>query len=256
VSLSASQGILRADDPAAAVAAAARIRSVLAAGPHAAGPLLIEEYLDGPELSIDGLLADGTLTPVAVFDKPAMASGPTFEETLLVTPSRLPAQALAEAVGVADHAARALGLHSGPVHAELRITATGPAILELAARSIGGLCSRALRFPEGRSLEELILATALGEPVPDGFPSAAPPSGVFMLPVPKAGVLRCIDGRAAARAVPGITGVTITVPSGRRVRPLPDGAQYLGFVCAEAAPPAEVENALTAASQLLHPVIT
>ena len=176
VSLSASQGVLRAGDAAQAVTAAARIRRVLAAaGRPSAEPLLVEEYISGPELSIDGLLANGDLTPAAIFDKPAMTDGPTFEETLLVTPSRLPGHVLAAAVATAGHAARALGLRTGPVHAELRVTATGPAMLELAARSIGGLCARALRFPGGRSLEELILANALGEPVPVPAPPPPPP---------------------------------------------------------------------------------
>jgi biotin carboxylase len=256
VSLSASQGVLRADDAAEAARAATRIRRVLAgARLRADEPLLAEEYLSGPELSIDGLLTGGALTPVAIFDKPATPDGPTFEETLLVTPSRLGEHVIAAAVRTAGHAARALGLHTGPVHAELRVTAAGPAMLELAARSIGGLCSRALRFPGGRSLEELILANALGEPVPAGGPPVPQPSGVFMLPVARAGVLRAIEGRAEAEAVPGITGVTITIPLGRRVRPLPDGDQYLGFIFAEAATPDEVEKALTTASQRLRPVI-
>jgi biotin carboxylase len=256
VSLSASQGVLRANDAAEAVRAATRIRRVLAAArQRAAEPLLVEEYLRGPELSIDGLLTGGALTPVAVFDKPAMPEGPTFEETLLVTPSRLARHVIAAAVRTAGHAARALGLQTGPVHAELRVTDTGPAMLELAARSIGGLCSRSLRFPGGKSLEELILANALGEPVPAGRPPAPRPSGVFMLPVARAGVLRAVEGRGEAEAVPGITAVTITIPLGRRVRPLPDGDQYLGFVFAEGVTPDEVEKALTAASQRLRPVI-
>jgi biotin carboxylase len=256
VSLSASQGVLRADDADQAARAVSRIRSVLADAHRPDGePLLVEGYLPGPELSIDGLLADGRLTPVAIFDKPAMSNGPTFEETLLVTPSRQPRPVLAAAVRTAGHAARALGLRMGPVHAELRLTPTGPALLELAARSIGGLCSRALRFPGGQSLEELILRNALGEPVPAGTPQALRPAGVFMLPVPRAGVLRAVEGRSDADAVPGITGVTITIPLGRRVCPLPDGDQYLGFVFAEAATPEDVEVALTAASHRLRAVI-
>jgi biotin carboxylase len=256
VSLSASQGVLRADNADEAARAAARIRRVLAGARHPAGePLLVEEYLHGPELSIDGLLADGELSPLAIFDKPAMTDGLTFEETLLVTPSRLPRPTLDAAVRTAGRAARALGLRTGPVHAELRVTTSRPAMLELAARSIGGLCSRALRFPGGRSLEELILASALGRPVPVSDHQAPLPSGVFMLPVPRAGVLRAVEGRADAEAVPGISGVTITIPPGRRVRPLPDGDRYLGFIFAEAATAAEVENALTTASRRLRAVI-
>jgi biotin carboxylase len=260
VSLSASQGVLRADYPAAAVTATRRIRQVLAAaGRPAAEPVLVEEYLPGPELSIDGLLADGDLTVTAVFDKPATPDGLTFEETLLVTPSRLPPPVLAAAIRTAGQAARALGLASGPVHAELRIDdrrgQATPAMLELAARCIGGLCSRALRFPGGQTLEELILASALGQPVAAAGSGPARPCGVFMLPVPRPGVLRAVQGRAAAAAVPGITGLTITIPAGQQVLPLPDGDRYLGFIFAEASTRQEVEQALTAAYDRLRVVI-
>ena len=260
VSLSASQGVLRADDPAAAVAAARRIRYVLAAARRpGTEPLLIEEYLPGPELSIDALLDGGHLTVTAVFDKPRTPDGPTFEETLLVTPSRLPGPVLDAAVATAGQAARALGLTCGPVHAELRIDQRGgrarPAMLELAARSIGGLCSRVLRFPGGTTLEELILASALGRPVPAVSRDPAPAAGVYMLPVPHPGVLRAVHGRHSAAAVPGITGLTITIPAGRRVRPLPDGDQYLGFIFAQADTRHEVEQALTSARDQLRVII-
>ena len=255
VSLSASQGVLRADDPAAAVGAARRIRRVLDDAQRPADePLLIEEYLPGPELSIDGVLTAGNVTVTAVFDKPGMPDGPTFEETLLVSPSRLAAETIAAAVRTAADAACALGLSTGPVHAELRICDRGPAMLELAPRSIGGLCSRALSFPGGASLEEIVLANALGRPVPAGIGPAAP-CGVFMLPVPRPGILRAVEGRAEALAVPGVTGLTITIPPGQRVRPLPDGDRYLGFVFASGGTPADVEQALTAAVARLRVVI-
>ena len=255
VSLSASQGVLRADDPTAAVEAARLIRQILDDAERPADePLLIEEYLPGPELSIDGVLTAGDLTVTAVFDKPGMPDGPTFEETLLVSPSRLAERTLAAAVRTAADAARSLGLSTGPVHAELRICDRGPAMLELAPRSIGGLCSRALRFAGGASLEEIVLANALGRPIPGGG-GPAPPCGIYMLPVPRPGILRAVEGKADALAVSGVTGLTITIPPGQRVRPLPDGDRYLGFVYAEADTPADVEEALTAAVARLRVVI-
>jgi biotin carboxylase len=260
VSLSASQGILRADDPAAARSAARRIGDILRAARRPEGePLLIEEYLPGPELSIDGLLDGGRLAVTAIFDKPAAPDGPTFEETLLLTPPLLPGPVLSAAIATAGQAARALGLTSGPVHAELRIDHRSgqprPAMLELAARSIGGLCSRVLRYPGGETLEELILASALGQPVPVASHHPPRAAGVFMLPVPHPGVLRAVHGRDKAAAVPGITGLTITIPAGRRVRPLPDGDQYLGFIFAEADTRQEVEQALTTAAGHLRVTI-
>jgi len=260
VSLSASQGVLRADDPAAAAAAATRIRLVLAAaGRPGSEPLLVEEYVPGPELSIDGLLTTGALTVTAVFDKPWTADGPTFEETLLITPSRIRGPLLAEAVSAAAQAARALGLTHGPIHAELRIDERAgrprPVMLELAARSIGGLCSRALRFG-GASLEELVLAHALGRPAPwRSDAGASRPSGVLMLPVPRPGVLVAVEGRAEAAATPGVTGLTITIPVGQQVRPLPEGDRYLGFIFAEGDTHQSVEGALRAARTRLRVVI-
>ncbi len=258
VSLSASQGILRADDPAGAVVAAGRIRRILAtAGRPGHEPLLIEEYVPGQELSIDGLLDRGDLAVTAVFDKPGTPEGPTFEETVLITPSRLPGPVVSAAVRTAEQAAGALGLRYGPIHAELRIddrrSRARPLMLELAARSIGGLCSRALRFPGGQSLEELVLANALGQRLsPRRLPET---SGVLMLPIDRPGVLQAVHGRAEAAAVPGITGLTVTISIGQPVQPLPEGDRYLGFVFAEGESYQQVERALGAARERLHVVI-
>jgi hypothetical protein len=171
-----------------------------------------------------------------------------------VTPSRLAEHVLAATLATAERAARALGLRHGPIHAELRIdtrrSRPAPAMLELAARSIGGLCARALRFPGGVSLEEMVLANALGHRPPP--PHLGRPSGVLMLHADRAGTLQAVDGKAAAAAIPGITGLTITVPVGQRVHPLPEGDRYLGFIFAEAGTPQDTAAALRAARSELR----
>jgi len=258
VSLSGSQGVLRADDGAAAADAARRIRQILrVAGRPVDEPLLVEAYVPGWELSVDGLLTGGELTVTAVFDKPDTPEGPTFEETVLLTPSRLPQPILGEALRAAERAAGALGLRYGPIHAELRLDTRHrgrrPTMLELAARSIGGLCSRALCFLDGASLEQLVLANALDRHVTTQ--RLAQPAGVLMLPVERAGVLQAVHGRTQAAAVPGITGLSITTPVGQPVQPLPEGDRYLGFVFAEAATHQEVQEALRAARRRLRVVI-
>jgi len=258
VSLSGSQGVLRADDGAAAADAARRIRQILrVAGRPTDEPLLVEAYIPGWELSVDGLLTRGELTVTAVFDKPDTPEGPTFEETVLLTPSRLPQQILCEALRAAERAAGALGLRYGPIHAELRLDTRHrgrrPTMLELAARSIGGLCSRALCFLDGASLEQLVLANALDRRVTTQ--RLARPAGVLMLHVERAGVLHAVHGRTQAAAVPGITGLSITTPVGQPVQPLPEGDRYLGFVFAEAATHQEVQEALRAARRRLRVVI-
>jgi biotin carboxylase len=252
LSLSGSRGVIRANDPEQARAAVERVRGILAtAGEPDDAPLLLESYLPGAEVAVEGLLRSGHLQVLAIFDKPDPLEGPYFEETLYVTPSRLPATVLAEVARVTAQAASALGLCEGPVHAELRVDDQNVRVLELAARSIGGLCSRALRFGVGVSLEQLILRHALGLDVDDlGRESRA--AGVMMLPIPQAGTLIAVDGQEQARAVVGIEGLEITIARGRPVVPLPEGDRYLGFLFASAPTPEAVEGALREAHALLR----
>jgi biotin carboxylase len=255
VSLSASRGVIRADDPPAADAAAERVRAILAdAGEDPHGPLLVERYVPGVEVAVEGLLRGGALEVLAVFDKPDPLEGPYFEETIYVTPSRLPAETLEAVTHLTAEAAAALGLVEGPIHAELRIDGNGVWMLELGARSIGGLCSRSLRFGMGVSLEELILRHALGLPLDDLAREAAA-SGVMMLPIPKAGVLKEVRGQAEARAVPGVTGLEISIAPGKAVRALPEADRYLGFLFARGETPEQVERTLRTAHGQLEVVI-
>ena len=258
--LSASRGVIRADDAEDFARAFERIRTILAetsedTGLGAEPYLLAEEYLPGGEVALEGLLIGGRLHTLALFDKPDPMHGPTFEETILVTPSRLP-EATQRLVGERTEAAiRALGLSEGPVHAELRLSADhGPVPLEIAARSIGGLCARVLRFGAGVSLEELIIQHALGQP-PASLERESTPAGVMMLPVPRAGRLMEVRGEAKARSVPDIVDLRITVAVGTEVRPLPDGDRYLGFLFARADTPEAVEAALRRAYAHLDPRI-
>jgi biotin carboxylase len=245
VGRSGSQGVIRVDDADAARAALVRVRAI------ADGPVLVEQYVPGAEVAVEGILRDGVLEVLAVFDKPDPLVGPYFEETIYVTPSRLGDATLARVHAVTDRACAAIGLVEGPVHAEVRIDGERVWVLEVAARSIGGLCARALRFGAGIALEELILRHALGMPL-DGLAREPAASGVMMLPIPRAGVLRAVDHQDDARAVPGVTGLEITVPRGRRVVPLPEGDRYLGFVFARGATPADVEASLRAAHAALE----
>ena len=255
VSLSGSRGVIRADDPEAAVVAAKRVRAILAdAGEDPEAPLLVERYIPGDEVAVEGLLRGGTLEPLAVFDKPDPLEGPYFEETIYVTPSRLPPETLDAIVRMTADAAAALGLVEGPIHAELRTDAGRAWVLELAARSIGGLCSRSLRFGVGVTLEEVILRHALGLPL-DDLRRESPASGVMMIPIPRDGILEEVRGQDRARAVPGIAGLELTIGPGRHVMPLPEGDRYLGFLFARADGPEGVEDALRTAHGHLEIVI-
>lgn len=251
LSLSGSRGVIRANDLERASAAVRRVRGILAgAGEREDAPLLLESYLPGAEVAVEGLLRSGRLEILAIFDKPDPLEGPYFEETLYVTPSRLPAAALTEVERVAALAARALGLREGPVHAELRVHDGRVSVLELAARSIGGLCSRALRFGAGVSLEQLILRHALGLTL-EGLALQSAAAGVMMIPIPHGGTLTAVDGQQRARAVPGVAGMEITIARGRPVTPLPEGDRYLGFVFANGSTPTAVERSLREAHRCL-----
>jgi biotin carboxylase len=251
--LSASRGVIRVDDAASATAVAGRIRSIVAdAGFDPGLPLVVEEFVAGPEVAIEGLLRGGDLEVLALFDKPDPLEGPYFEETIYVTPSRLPAPVQGTVAEVVAAACRGLGLREGPIHAEVRVADGGAKVIEVAGRSIGGLCSRTLTFGAGISLEEVILRHALDLPLGDAIEREQTASGVMMLPIPRAGRLQAVVGVDEARAVTGIEGLEITIPFGRPVAPLPDGDRYLGFLFAKASTPQEVEAILrTAHSKLV-----
>lgn len=261
VGLAASRGVIRADDPASFVEAFRRVRDLLRSPEVAeragggARIVLVEEYVPGREVAVEGLLTEGRLRALAIFDKPDPLEGPFFEETIYVTPSRLPEAIREAAVGAVARAVEALGLRTGPIHAEVRLTDGAPVVLEVAPRSIGGLCSRVLRFePGGISLEELVLRHALGMDA-NGFERERSAAGVMMVPIPRAGVLREVRGLDAARATPGVEEVVISIPIGQEVVPLPEGSRYLGFIFAREARPQDVEAALRRAHGRLDLVI-
>ena len=256
LSRSGGQGVIRVDRASGAAPAVRRIRRILAdAGENPNQPILVEEFLPGGEVAVEGLLSSGRLTVLAVFDKPGASQGPYFEETVLIAPSRLPAPVLAEVDHLTRRAVLALGLKEGPIHAELRIGPDRVSVLEVAARSIGGLCSRSLRFGlMAESWESLILRRALGLEIPSAVrPPAA--TGVMMLPIPRSGKLVAVEGSEQALAVPGIVDLQITAAPGRHISALPEGDRYLGFLFASAPGPSEVEQALQEGFSRLRIVI-
>lgn len=265
--LSGSRGVMRADDPAELVAAFYRLRALLQAPDiraersEADAQVLVEGFIEGHEFAIEGVLDHGTLQLLAIFDKPDPLNGPFFEETIYVTPSSVSPENQAAIAGNVARAAQALGLRHGPIHAECRVqSCAGNSrvfVLEVAARPIGGLCARALRFQSKEepgpliSLEELLLRHALGESAGKWRREAAA-SGVMMIPIPRRGVLRRVAGIDGARQVRGVDDVRITAKSDQVLVPLPEGASYLGFIFAHAPEPAEVDRALRAAHRHLE----
>ncbi|MEK6235417.1 MAG: ATP-grasp domain-containing protein [Planctomycetales bacterium] len=273
LSLAASQGVIRADDERQFILAVDRLEAVLN---HEYGPpaseisdageqprvprsasaerFLVEQFIDGPEFALEGMLTRGALHTIALFDKPDPLDGPFFEETIYVTPSRLVAETQDKIARCAEQAAQSLGLTEGPIHAELRLAKDGPTVIEVNARSIGGLCSRVIRFGTGISLEELIIRHAIEEDfeLPKRQSQA---TGVMMIPTPHAGRFVEVRGLNDAKAVSGVEDVTISAHPGQRLVPLPEGSQYLGFIFACAESPAAAEAALRESHARLEFVI-
>ena len=260
--LAASQGVIRANNPEEFEAAVARIRKLLESPEVQAerepegDRLLVERYIPGGEVSVEGLLTRGKLRILAIFDKPDPLEGPYFEETIYLAPSRLPDDVYDRVIECAERTVAALGLTHGPVHAEFRINDDGPWVLEAAPRPIGGLCARAARFgPQRMPLEELLVRHALGMPGTD-LDREDDASGVMMIPVPKSGVFERVEGEEQARLTPGVEDVQITARPHDFIAAWPDGSSYLGFIFARGKTPEEVETALRQAHSALKFEIT
>ncbi len=249
--LSASFGVIRADTRDQEISAGERVRRLLAErGLEGDGELLVESFVPGPEIAVEGLLRDGELVPLAVYDKPVPLNGPYFEESVYQLPSRLAAADQGAVVEVLAAAATGLGLRHGAIHAEFRLGTGSPTLIDLASRSIGGRCSSVLHFASGATLEELVLLNALGDPLPDTRLDPEP-SGVLMLSAPIAGRLTNIEGRERALAVPGVVGLEITAVPGAVVGAAPASDRYLGFVFASASTTGAVHQALLGAREEL-----
>ncbi|MEW6732780.1 MAG: ATP-grasp domain-containing protein [Acidobacteriota bacterium] len=260
VFLSTSRGVMRANNKEEFIVAVQRLTAILKKpavarrGGAAAREVLAEEFIAGEEVALEGLLTDSNLRVLTIFDKPDPLNGPFFEETIYVTPSRLPIEIQQQIEETTAAATTAMGLTRGPIHAELRVNKQGAWVIEVAARAIGGLCSRTLRFGEGISLEELILRHALGEDV-DSLKREEAAAGVMMIPIPRAGILKEVRGLEAAQTVANIEEVIITAHITQQLQPPPEGASYLGFIFSRATTPAQTEAALRAAHAKLEFVI-
>ena len=257
--LSASRGVIRADDPAGFVAAVQRLGAILESTcdpkDRPALEYLVEQFVPGYEVALEGLLVGGELHVLALFDKPDPLDGPFFEETIYITPSRHPEADQAALIECTRQAVAALGLREGPVHAELRFNEQGAWLIELAARPIGGRCSAVLRFGDGSiSLEEIVLRHALGMPLPS-LERERNAAAVMMIPVPGAGVLEDFGGVDDAKRVPGVDDVVITAHRGETLVPWPEGSRYPGFIFARGTTPALAERAVREAHRRLRFVI-
>lgn len=255
LALSASRGVIRADDIEQFVNACTRIDLLLEGeGAKESDIILAEDFIPGFEVAVEGMLCGGKLNILAVFDKPDPLDGPFFEETYYISPSRLDAETLSRIQQRIAEGCAAYGLCEGPIHAECRVNDAGVWILEIAARTIGGLCARLLSFGTGQNLEELVLAHAMGYPM---IPATGGEGGVgvLMIPTPAAGVLRRVEGLLAAERTPLIEEVSILVRPGYKLVPWPEGSSYLGFIFARAPSPEQAEAALRQAHACLNFVV-
>jgi biotin carboxylase len=258
--MSASRGVMRVDTLEQFKRAIDRIRRMLERSDvegRDPSPLmiLVEQYLPGGEVAVEGVVTNGVLQIFAIFDKPDPLEGPFFEETIYVTPSGVTDREALEIRQAVSRSVTAFGLTDGPVHAECRIGTDGVFVLEVAPRPIGGLCSKALQFlaPNRQtvSLEEVLLRQALAQSVSE-YRREDLASGVMMIPIPRDGLYKNVVGLKSAREVDYIEKIVITAHRDQRIRPLPEGGSYLGFIFARAELPAEVESALRSAHRCLE----
>jgi biotin carboxylase len=255
LALSAGQGVIRVERPEDLTESAERSRAIIRSTGQVNETLLVESYMEGSEVAVEGLVANGNLLALAIFDKPVESEGKGFEETILITPSRHEESVQTEILRVAAQAVRSLGLSQGPVHIELMISGEKVRVVEVAGRSIGGLCSRSLSFGlMDTSLESLILRNAIGRDKPE-LRRSPEASGVLMLPIPRGGTLAGFEGIDEVRGQEAITGVEITARPGDVVAPPPDGGRYIGFVFAEAKTPEAVEMVLKKAMSTIEVII-
>lgn len=254
--LSAGRGVIRANNQAELIAACKRIRPLIQeyGDEFECRHILVETYIDGIEVAFEGFLQNGQLSILTIFDKPDPLVGPYFEETIYVTPSRLDREIQQKILQYLQQACSAYRLTTGPVHAELRINHDDVWILEVASRTIGGDCSRVLDIGDHLNLETLTIALAMGEVVdPPPIESAR---GVMMIPIPKAGILRRVEGLMQSRRTLGVEKVDIIIPNGHELQPLPEGNQYLGYIFARAGQPEAVLQALRKAHRQLNFVVS
>ena len=257
VAMSGSRGVIRADSAGELLEAIDRVREIVAREysreSDLSRQLLVEDFVPGKEVALEGMLSGGRLAVLAIFDKPDPLDGPFFEETYYITPSRHPAGIRERVIRRVQQACTALGLREGPVHAEVRIRDGDGVIMEVASRTIGGDCARLLQFGTGQGLEDMVISHAIGDPLPVRPQEGG--AGVLMIPIPRAGVLRRVQGIPAARAVPHIDDVMISLRDGYELVPLPEGASYLGFMFARAPSAAQAEAALREAHARLNIVV-
>jgi hypothetical protein len=261
LALSGSRGVMRVDSACGFVKGFARLRALMAQPDvrierdAAHDSLLVESFIPGREFAVEGVMTEGAFRLFAIFDKPDPLDGPFFEETIYVTPSREPADTQRDIASTVASAASALGLRHGPLHAECRVNDRGVFVLEVAARPIGGLCSRALGFMSRSgsraSLEEVLLRHAVGEDI-TGYSRERDASGVMMIPIPHRGIYKGVEGEDEARAVQGVTEIRMTAKPDATLVPLPEGRSYLGFIFARAADSLATERALRVAHAKLR----
>lgn len=256
VNLSASRGVIRCNNTEELLNAAGRLTAIISHLDEAEARtlVLIEKFVHGKECALEAVLQQGTLVPIAIFDKPDPLEGPFFEETYYVTPSRLPESLQKEICEIVGKACQAYGLTTGPVHAEVRLNDKEIHIIEIAARTIGGECAKLVELASNRSLESIVIEYAMG--INTSTIKLDKAAGVMMIPTPRSGILRRVEGVLSAQQIKNIKSINISIREGHELIALPEGASYLGFIFATADTPEEVELALRSAYEKLNIVIS
>ena len=194
------------------------------------GVALVEEVVDGPEVTVNAFSLRGEFHPLTVTDR-LTAEPPAFGVALAHV---WPSEAGGEAAKVAESAVSALGIENGPTYTQLRIGPDGPQVIEVAARLGGGHDAELCKLALGVDLNGLALQAALGESIWSAALQPTPEVGgaIVRFLVPPEGVLEEVEGVDEARVVEGVHDVRIYREPGHVFGPFLRGADRAGAVLA------------------------
>ncbi|MFJ7166376.1 pyridoxal-phosphate dependent enzyme [Streptomyces globosus] len=246
---SGSNDVLLCSTAAEAAVHAARILAVETnvRGLPTARTVLVEEYLDAPEYSVEMFGDGGDAVCVGVTAK-HLTGIPYFVESGHDFPAPLQEAERAALVDAVTRALKATGMRSGPTHTEVKLTAQGPAVIEINPRLAGGMIPELIRLATGSDLLEQQIRAAAGLPV-DLAARRSGHAGIRFLLADRPGTLASVDGTGEALAAEGVERVTVTAAAGRPVRPPQNAYDRLGHVIVRGDDAAQVAAALAAARQ-------
>jgi len=218
------------------------------------GKVLVEEFLDGPELSVETFTRERGQTQVIGVTTKHLSEPPHFVEMGHDFPSRIEADRGAALAAAALAALAALGYDFGPAHTEVRLTAAGPVVVEVNPRLAGGMIPELVFHALGVDLVGALFAQLTGGE-PNLAPRRAAWASIRFLTAPRHGRLAMVRGVEEARRLPGVREVTLGKRPGDEIRPAEEATHRLGHVITSGPDPLQVIREADAALASLEVVV-